>query len=174
MISNPHQRIQNSAITHSSLLPGDPLGPHFVNTDNTASQVAAASGRVLSSYVACRRFSYQDRHMLSVPCQSRLLIPYQQHHMFPTIVAGTATSSSVSRVSCGCGRPRPSSRSAWATWAAPWRCGTSTPTTRRTTTPSRPPSRGPSFAYSPWCTHSTRAGIEWCRCHRGVCMAWPR
>ena len=33
--------------------------------------------------------------------------------------------------------------------------------------------RGPSFAYSPRCTHSTRAGIEWRHCHRAVCMARP-
>ena len=31
------------------------------------------------------------------------------------------------------------------------------------------PSRIPSL-----CTRSTRAGIEWCCCHRAVCMARPR
>ena len=31
------------------------------------------------------------------------------------------------------------------------------------------PSRIPSL-----CTRSTRTGIEWCCCHRAVCMAWPR
>ena len=31
------------------------------------------------------------------------------------------------------------------------------------------PSRIPSL-----CTRSMRAGIEWCRCHRAVCMARPR
>ena len=30
---------------------------------------------------------------------------------------------------------------------------------------------GPSFAYFPCCTPSARAGIEWRRCHRAVCMA---
>ena len=30
------------------------------------------------------------------------------------------------------------------------------------------PSRIPSL-----CTRSTRAGIEWCCCHRAVCMVWP-
>ena len=31
------------------------------------------------------------------------------------------------------------------------------------------PSRIPSL-----CTRSTCAGIDWCCCHRAVCMAWPR
>ena len=32
---------------------------------------------------------------------------------------------------------------------------------------------GPFFAYSLWCTHSPRAGIEWRHCHRAVGMARP-